>query len=97
MRSKRRRLSEGSNRIFDMTSAVKPAFRSFCLYSLLWFFRDQGEAGPINPTVDPADIRGLVTTLFVSVRRLSSYFRRGSLRPPIGDEGYAFHRGHASL
>ena len=33
-------------------------------------FKGWQEARPVDATVDPADIRGLVTTLLVSVRRL---------------------------
>ncbi len=80
----------------DMTSTCQAGRSFYSLHSLLWFSGDQGEAGLIIATVDPADIRGLVTTLFVSVRRLSSYFRRGPLQPPNGDEGYASNRGRAS-
>ncbi len=62
----------------DMTSTCQvPAARFFFFVLSLsppLVSRDQREARPINPTVDHADIRGLATTLFVSVRRLSSYF-----------------------
>ena len=48
------------------------------------------EAGPVRPTVDPADIRGLGTTLLVSVERLPRS-RHESRRVPSPNalEGYA--------
>ncbi len=41
------------------------------------------EAGPVITTVDPADIRGLVTTLLISVRRLPRSRHEGRLKPPL--------------
>lgn len=52
--------------------------------------RLQAEAGPVMPTVDPADIRGLVTTLLVSVERLPHSRLEGRPEPPLNViEGYA--------
>jgi hypothetical protein len=45
--------------------------------------RHRAEAGPVMPTVDPADIRGLVTTLLVSVRRLPHSRPEGRPWPPL--------------
>ena len=45
--------------------------------------RLRAEAGPVMPTVDPADIRGLVTTLLVSVGRLPHSRHEGRPGPPL--------------
>jgi len=50
----------------DMTSTVKRGDLSFSLFSSL----EMEETEPVMTTVDHADIRGLVTTLLVSVGRL---------------------------
>ena len=47
------------------------------------------EVEPVIPTVDPADIRGLVTTLLASVRRLPLSGNEGSITPLNVVEGYA--------
>src|SRR3990170_7132808 len=41
------------------------------------------KAGPAITTVDPADIRGLVTTLLMSVRRLPRSRHEGRREPPL--------------
>ena len=51
--------------------------------------RVREEAGPVAATVDPADIRGLVTTLLVSVGRLPLSRLEGPCRPRNGFEGCA--------
>jgi len=52
--------------------------------------RLRAEAGPVMPTVDPADIRGLATTLLVSVGRLPLSRFEGRPGPPLNViEGYA--------
>ena len=48
-----------------------------------WADRLREEAGPVNATVDPADIRGLVTTLLVSVKRLPRSRHEGRPKPPL--------------
>ena len=44
--------------------------------------RDEEEARPVTSTVDPADIRGLGTTLEMSVRRLPRSRSEGRPEPP---------------
>ena len=56
----------------------------------MWFYMVQAfrrfmvraEAGPVQPTVDPADIRGLVTTVLGSVERLPHSRHEGRPKPP---------------
>src|SRR4029450_2670461 len=44
--------------------------------------RVREEAGPVNSTVDPADIRGLATTLLKSVGHLPRSRHEGRRQPP---------------
>jgi Putative transposase len=70
----------------DMTSAVKCSRYRFFGPSSWRPLRPWGETEPVNATVDHADIRGLATTLLVSVGRLPRsrherlYVRGGALK-----------------
>jgi hypothetical protein len=52
--------------------------------------RGEGETGPVLPTIDPADIRGLATTVLRSVWRLPLSRLEGRPESPRNVlEGYA--------
>ena len=65
-----RRCAPPLNRSVDMTSDVNRDCGSPYMVVSSRPCRDERGAGPVIATVDPADIRGLVTTLHVSVGRL---------------------------
>ena len=76
----------------DMTSSCQVGVVG-CLGEgnhLLSGIKARQEAGPATATVDHADIRGLGTTLLVSVGRLPRSRHEDRRTPPLNaDEGYA--------
>jgi hypothetical protein len=68
----------------DMTSVVKDLWELAVYMGVLPETRRlREEAEPAVTTVDPADIRGLVTTLLDSVRRLPLSRHEGRPKPPL--------------
>jgi hypothetical protein len=80
----------------DMTSAVKCSRYRFFGPSSWRPLRPWGETEPVNATVDHADIRGLATTLLVSVGRLPRSRHERLFQALNVHEGYA-KTGAASL
>ena len=85
----------------DMTADVKsefrrhPSVRSFAALEIMQH-RSSEETEPVTSTVDHADIRGLATTLLVSVGCLPRSRREGLSQPRNAHEGCTI-TGAASL
>ena len=72
----------------DMTSDVKSREQLFLRLHPVFSLCPSEELEPVRATVDPADIRGLGTTLLVSVGCLPHSRDERTLRPLNAAEGY---------
>ena len=83
-------LSTTADAVVDMTSGVNVFVSGSYMGQSSSVTGLGAEVGPVRPTVDPADIRGLATTLLVSVGRLPRSRLEGRpWSPPNAIEGYA--------